>query len=69
MGSWIVDPRGGRAPVGESIALIADSKWLVPLSIGLGSLAAAAVAWIFRKRVRPGAGFLSPSEVPIQQEA
>lgn len=69
IGSWIVDPRGGRAPVGESIALIADSKWLVPLSIGLGSLAAAAVAWIFRKRVRPEGGFLSPNELPIQQEA
>ena len=69
IGAWIVDPQGGRAPVGESLARVADSKWLVPLTLGLGSLAAAAVAWLFRKKVRPEAVFRSGPERPIRQEA
>lgn len=69
IGAWIVDPQGGRAPVGESLALVADSKWLVPLTLGLGSLAAAGIAWLFRKRVRPEARFRSEREQPIPQEA
>jgi hypothetical protein len=39
IGSWIVSPIGGRAPVSETIGLIAGSKWLVPMSVG--ALAAA----------------------------
>jgi hypothetical protein len=69
IGAWIVDPQGGRAPVGESLARVADSKWLVPLTLGLGSLAAAAIAWLFRKRVRPEAMFRSGRERSIRQEA
>ncbi|MDP9143727.1 MAG: hypothetical protein M3N43_03365 [Actinomycetota bacterium] len=69
IGSWIVDPEGGRAPVGESLALVANSKWVVPLTLGLGSLAAACIAWLFRKRMRPVAGSRSAPEQPIRQEA
>ena len=69
IGAWIVDPQGGRAPVGESLARVADSKWVVPLTLGLGSLAAAAIAWLFRKRIRPEAEFRSRREQPIRQEA
>ena len=69
IGAWVMDPQGGRAPVGESIALVADSKWLVPLTLGAGSLAAAIVAWMFRKRVRPVAASRSGHEQPIHQEA
>jgi hypothetical protein len=69
IGSWIIDPEGGRAPVGESLALVANSKWVVPLTLGLVSLGAASVAWLFRKRTRPEAGSRSAPEQPIRQEA
>lgn len=69
IGSWIVDPAGGRAPVGESLALVADSKWVVPLSLGLGSLGAACIAWLFRKRMRPAATSRPAPEQSIRQEA
>jgi hypothetical protein len=69
IGSWIVDPEGGRAPVGESLALLADSQWMLPMTIGLASMAAAAFVWVFRKRVRPVAASPSRAEQPIRQEA
>ncbi|MGH8915708.1 MAG: hypothetical protein ACRDZM_14480 [Acidimicrobiia bacterium] len=69
IGSWIADPEGGRAPVGESLALLANSKWMVPLALGMGSLAAAGVAWFFRKRKRPVAVSRSAPERSIRQEA
>jgi len=69
IGSWIVDPTGGRAPVGESLALVADSKWVVPMSLGLGSLGAACIAWLFRKRMRPAATSRPAPEQSIRQEA
>jgi hypothetical protein len=43
-GSWALDPGGGRAPVAESLSRLADSKWLLPGSIGV---AAAIGALIF----------------------
>jgi hypothetical protein len=69
IGSWIVDPSGGRAPVRESFALVADSKWVVPLTLGLASLGAAGVAWLFKRRIRPAAGSRSEREQSIRQEA
>ena len=44
LGSWLADPEGGRAPFRESFALLANSKWLVPLTIGLVAMAAALIA-------------------------
>ena len=35
IGSWILDPGGGRAPLMESLGLLAASKWLVPLAMGV----------------------------------
>jgi hypothetical protein len=69
IGAWLVDPEGGRAPFRESFALLADSKWSVPLTFGLVSLGAAAIAWLFRRRVRPGGGARSGHEPPVRQEA
>jgi hypothetical protein len=53
VGSWLVDPAGGRAPFRESFALLADSKWMVPLAIGLAAAGAALVIRVTRRRVRP----------------
>ena len=69
LGSWLVDPEGGRAPFRESFALLANSKWMVPLTIGLVAMAAAIVFRVFRRRVRPAAGSRSEDGRPIRQEA
>lgn len=69
LGSWLVDPEGGRAPFRESFALLANSKWIVPLTIGLVAMAAAIVFRVFRRRVRPAAGSRSEDGRPIRQEA
>lgn len=37
LGSWVLDPGGGRAPVSESVSELADSKWLLPAFIGGGA--------------------------------
>jgi hypothetical protein len=62
VGSWITDPRGGRAPVGETISLLAQSKWMIPLLMGSAAAGAALVFWVFRRRVRPGAKSPIPSD-------
>jgi hypothetical protein len=69
IGSWLVDPEGGRAPFRESFALLANSKWMVPLTIGLVAMAAAIVFRVFRRRVRPVAASHSEDGRPIRQEA
>ena len=69
IGSWLVDPEGGRAPFRESFALLANSKWMVPLTIGLVTMAAAIVFRVFRRRVRPAATSRSEDGRPIRQEA
>ncbi len=69
IGSWLVDPEGGRAPFRESFALLANSKWMVPLTIGLVAMAAAIVFRVFRRRVRPVATSRSEDGRPIRQEA
>ena len=69
IGSWLVDPEGGRAPFRESFALLANSKWMVPLTIGLVAMAAAIVFRVFRRRVRPAATSRSEDGRPIRQEA
>jgi hypothetical protein len=47
-GSWALDPGGGRAPVSESLSLLADSKWLVPGSIGVAAAIGALFFWLIR---------------------
>lgn len=41
IGSWVLSPQAGRAPVSEALSVIARSKWTVPLVVGLVSGAAA----------------------------
>ena len=63
IGSWLVDPEGGRAPFRESFALLANSKWMVPLTIGLVAMAAAIVFRVF-----PPAG-QTGGRVPLRRRA
>jgi hypothetical protein len=62
IGSWITDPRGGRAPVSETISSITSSKWVLPLQIGLFAAAVAGSIYVSRRWVRPGGGSHSGDE-------
>ncbi|HEX6947343.1 MAG TPA: hypothetical protein VF246_08335 [Acidimicrobiia bacterium] len=44
LGSWVLSPRGGKAPVSEALSVIAASKWMVPFVVALiaGAFALAA---------------------------
>lgn len=50
LASWILDPDGGRAPLAESAAIVADSKWMVPFTFAVVTGAAAASIWFVRRR-------------------
>ncbi len=58
-GSWVLDPAGGRAPLGESASRVADAKWIHPLAVSLVASLAAGGVWWGRRYVRPTA--VSPS--------
>jgi hypothetical protein len=65
LGSWVLDPSGGRAPVTEAIAGVAGAKWTTPVVIGLVAAAAAAGIWLARRRVRRVAVSPEPIGEPI----
>ena len=67
VGSWITDPRGGRAPVPETISHITSSKWVVPLQIGLFAGAVAVGIYAGRRWLRRGEGSRSQDEPPTPQ--
>ncbi len=50
IGSWVLSPSGGRAPISETLSALMHSKWMVPLTIGLIAGAGALAFWTFRKR-------------------
>jgi hypothetical protein len=54
IGGWVLDPGGGRAPVAETLGLVATSKWLLPLGMGFVAAWGAVAFWLFRRRqVKP----------------
>lgn len=67
-GSWVLDPRGGRAPIAESASMIAGSKSLVPFGLAVIAFVAAAAAWAYRRTVKRAEGSQSPGEPPTQPE-
>lgn len=62
IGSWITDPRGGRAPVSETISGVASSKWLVPLQVALVAAAAAVSIYVGRRWLTQEGANRSPDE-------
>ena len=52
-GSWVLDPSGGRAPLAESAARVADAKWLHPLVVSLVAAAGATGVWWRRRYLKP----------------
>ena len=62
IGGWVLDPGGGRAPVAETVGLLATSKWLIPLGLGFVAGWGAVAFWLFRRRqVKPAA--VSPQRI------
>lgn len=68
VGSWITDPRGGRAPVPETISQIASSKWMVPLQVGLAAAAVAVSIYVGRRWLKRGEGSRPRDGSPTPRE-
>ncbi len=52
IGSWVVDPGGGRAPVSEAASSVLGGHWTEPLIVGATAAAAVVATW-YGKRRRP----------------
>ena len=64
VGSWALDPEGGRAPVRESLSNLAASQWMVPLEVAFYAGLAAAAVFLLRRVFRRGVGNQEPDESP-----
>lgn len=67
VGSWALDPAGGRAPVRESLSAIAGSKWLVPFQMGLVAAGLAALIYVGTRSFKRRAASRSPGETATRQ--
>ena len=56
LGSWVLDPGGGRAPVSRAFSMLLGNHWTVPLAVGVGAALGASLLWLFRRRRRNVAG-------------
>ena len=64
VGSWVLDPSGGRAPLSESASMLASSKWVFVLFLGSIAAAGGAIVWAVRRYFRREEGSLPPDESP-----
>jgi hypothetical protein len=62
VGSWVLDPSRGRAPIRSALATMAESKWVVPLQIALVAAAVAGAIYLGRRWVRRRRGPQSADE-------
>lgn len=68
IGSWVLDPVGGRAPIPESLSLLVGSKWMVPISIASVSAVLAVTIWGVRRLVRRREGSPMQDERSTQEQ-
>jgi hypothetical protein len=54
LGAWVIDPSGGRAPIPETVANLAGSKWLIPLQIAVVAGVVAGAIYLTRRWLRRG---------------
>lgn len=66
VGSWVLDPTGGRAPVPETLSELAGSKWAVPLQVAAVSGLIAASIYVGRRVIKRVGVFQSPDEQSTQ---
>lgn len=66
LGSWVLSPRAGRAPVSEALSVIAASKWTLPLLIGLLAGAAALIVQEAKRAARRRRSAADAVERPIE---
>lgn len=52
VGSWVLDPNGGRAPVAETLSSLAGSKVMVPFLVALGAAVVAGGIYLGRRVLR-----------------
>ena len=57
VGSWVLDPRGGRAPIPETLSNIAGSKWVIPVQVAAVAGAIALAMYLVRRWLRRGEVF------------
>jgi hypothetical protein len=67
LGSWVLDPAGGRAPVRSTLSAVAGSKWLIPLQVALVAGAVAGAIYFGRRWLRRQGGFRSVAERSIRR--
>lgn len=60
VGSWVLDPEGGRAPVPETLSELAGSKWAVPLQVAAVSALIAGSIYVGRRVIKRVGAFPSP---------
>ena len=53
VGSWVLSPSGGRAPIADTLANLADSKWSVPFQVALIAGGLALMIYLVRRRLTP----------------
>jgi hypothetical protein len=63
VGSWVLDPDGGRAPVRESLSSLAGSKWAVPLQVAAVAAVIAGAIYVGRRTLRRAGVFPSPDDL------
>lgn len=52
VGSWVLDPNGGRAPVAKTLSSLAGSKVMVPLLVGLAAAVVGGGIYLARRALR-----------------
>ncbi len=68
VGSWVLDPRGGRAPIRSSLSYLAASKWAVPLQIAAAAAVVAGAMYVWRRYLRRGEASRPGDEPPRPRE-
>lgn len=64
VGSWVLDPEGGRAPVEKTLSELARSEWIVPLQVAAAAALVAGSIYFGRRWLRPEGATRSPDERP-----
>ena len=68
LGSWAVDPGGGRAPLAETMSNVAASKWHVPMQTAVVAAILGLAAFLARRHLKREAASRSAVGRPTPRE-